>query len=61
MRNHLDAQWRATELYPWFEQHAPGYKIGRATVPPAMSLGAFDVGMIFAHIDHVVLFKLTWL
>jgi len=52
-RNHLDAQWRATELYDWFEKHAPGYQLGRSF--------EYDLVMIFAHIDHVILFKLTWL
>lgn len=52
MKDHLDAQWKATKLYDWFEQHAPGYKIGRTF--------EYDIIAVFAHIDHAVLFKLSW-
>lgn len=52
LRNHFLSKWRATELYPWFEQHAPGYSVSGAT--------GEGVYVTFAHIDHLLLFKLTW-
>lgn len=52
MQGHFDSKWRATELYPWFEQNAPGYKVGPST----------NEGVVvhFDHISHLLLFKLTW-
>lgn len=52
LREHHASKWRATELYPWFEQHAPGY-IAKAS-------SGDGVYITFAHVDHAVLFKLTW-
>lgn len=48
----LLCNWRATELYPWFEKYCPGYKISWA--------GTNDVFILFADINHLVLFKLSW-
>jgi hypothetical protein len=52
MQGHFESKWKATELYHWFEEHAPGYQ-ARAGSNEA-------VEMRFAHMDHLLLFKLTW-
>jgi len=51
-RDHFDSKWRASELYPWMEQYAPGYKVGNSP-----DLGAI---LVFREKQHAMLFKLTW-
>ena len=54
-RHYHDSRWKAIDLYAWFEENAPGYKI-RYPYPRSD-----DVHITFLHINHAVLFKLTWL
>lgn len=46
------AKWQVTNLYPWFEEFAPGY-----TVEASSGEGVI---VTFANADHLMLFKLTW-
>lgn len=51
-RDHFDSRWRASELYPWMEQYAPGYKVGVASNSGAT--------IVFSDKNHAMLFKLSW-
>lgn len=51
-RNHFDSRWRASELYPWMEENAPGYKVGAAPND--------GVILVFQEKHHAMMFKLAW-
>lgn len=53
LRQNFESQWKAAELYPWFEANCPGYYARKN------GLGN-HISITFANKDHAMLFKLTW-
>jgi len=51
-RNHFDSRWRASDLYPWMEENAPGYKVGVSNKSGAI--------LVFQEKHHAMMFKLAW-
>lgn len=49
---HMLSKWRASTLYDWFEEHAPGYQF--------LGLRKEQAVIEFADPNHAMLFKLTW-
>lgn len=49
----FQANWRASELYPWFEECCPGYQIRQTSVTN-------NARVSFESLDHAMLFKLRW-